>query len=304
MKRPTVLLALAALALAGCGFGAGADTGPVTVVVTQDFGDTHVQTKSANAHADETVMQMLQGMFTVTTRYGGGFVQEIDGLSGGKENGARTDWFYYVNGVQAAKSAASTPARDGDTVWWDHHDWTATQNIPAVVGSYPEPFTSGIDGKLLPIRMVCMDAGSSCDEVQQRLNNEDVEGIARSSLEQSVGEVLRILVGPWSQVRKDVAAQQLEHGPKASGVYAIPNRAGTQIKLLDQDGRVQRTLGPGGGLVAATGYPNQQPTWLITGTDAAGVAAAAAALNEGELHDRFAVAVDEGRGVGLPIVTP
>ena len=41
---------------------------------------------------------------------------------------------------------------------------------------------------------------------------------------------------------------------------------------------------------------------MVTGVDATGVAAAAAALTEDELQDRFAVAVDEGRTVPLPVV--
>jgi hypothetical protein len=46
----------------------------------------------------------------------------------------------------------------------------------------------------------------------------------------------------------------------------------------------------------------QQPAWFITGTDDAGVAAAAAALEEGVLQNRFAMAVVEGRGVPLPML--
>ena len=53
--------------------------------------------------------------------------------------------------------------------------------------------------------------------------------------------------------------------------------------MLDADGRVERTLGSGGGLLAATRIEAQQPTWLVTGVDAAGVAASAAALTEQEL---------------------
>ncbi len=65
--------------------------------------------------------------------------------------------------------------------------------------------------------------------------------------------------------------------------------------------RVSRALGPGGGLLAATRIEAQQPTWIVTGVDAAGVAAAAAALSEDELQDRFAIAIEEGRTVPLPV---
>jgi hypothetical protein len=176
-------------------------------------------------------------------------------------------------------------------------------SIPAVVGSFPEPFLSGSGGKKLPTRMVCLGAvGHSCDEVEQRLEAEDVKEVARATLPQSVGiDSLRILVGAWADMRKDVAARTLEDGPGASGVYARPSADGRHIALLDAQGKVVRTLGAGQGLVAAVHYRGQGPTWLVTGTDEVGVAAAAAALTEDELDNHFAVAVDHGVGVPLPV---
>jgi hypothetical protein len=64
---------------------------------------------------------------------------------------------------------------------------------------------------------------------------------------------------------------------------------------------VDRTLGPGGGLLAATRIEAQQPTWIVTGVDGPGVAAAAAALTEDELQDRFAIGIEQGRTVPLPV---
>jgi hypothetical protein len=304
MRRLVVLLALLA---AGCGFGAGSPSGgKVTIRVTQDFGHSELAPpKSETARSGETVMRLLQRNFTVETKYGGGFVQEIDGVSGGRAKGRQVDWFYYVNGVEASNGAADHKLKPGDRVWWDHHDWGAAQRVPAVVGAFPEPFESGIGGKKLPIRLVCMgDAGRSCDEVEERLQQAGVKAIARSNLEQSVGEVLRILVGAWPDVRKDIAAQQLEKGPQASGVFAKPSVDGRRLALLDPTGAVQRTLGAATGLVAATSYTDQQPTWLVTGTDEVGVAAAAAAVTEEQLRDRFALAIEAGKGVPLPIEAP
>jgi hypothetical protein len=88
-----------------------------------------------------------------------------------------------------------------------------------------------------------------------------------------------------------------------SGVYARPRGSGSgaRIELLDARGDVARTLGPGDGLVAATRYEEQQPTWVVVGTDAAGVRAAVDAFEEGVLRDRFAVAVRRDRTVPLPV---
>ena len=276
----------------------------MTITVSRDFGETHLQpTRDATA-GEGTVLDLLQKDFTVRTGLGSS-VQEIDGLSNGRSEGRPADWSYFVNGIAADQRAADRKLHPGDRVWWDHHITQATGHVPAVVGAFPEPFLSGSQGKKFPIRLVCMNgAGRSCDEVERRLQNEDVNALARSNLEQSVGEVLRILIGPWSQVRKDIAARSLEYGPAKSGVFAKPDPSGKRIALLDATGRTVRVLGPGSGLVAATTFTGQQPTWIVTGTDNVGVAAAAAALTEDELDGHFAVAIDSGKGIALPVKSP
>ncbi len=143
MKRLAVI-ALALLA-GGCGFGAGEESGgPVSVTVSQDFGRTQLAPPSGSTARDgETVMRLLQRSFDVQTRFGGNFVQEIDGISGGREGGKKVDWFYYVNGIEASEGAGERPLHPGDRVWWDHHGWDTAMRIPAVIGAFPEPFKSG-----------------------------------------------------------------------------------------------------------------------------------------------------------------
>lgn len=305
-RRLALLLALiAAVAAGGCGVGSGeVQPGEATLTVTRNFGTEPLGEPAAGkVREGDTIMRLLQRDFQVETRYGGGFVQEIDGVAGGRQSGRRVDWFYYVNGIEADTGATSRRVMPGDRVWWDHRDWSAAMRIPAVVGSFPEPFLSGQGGKRIPVRMVCVgEGGKACDEVQTRLEDAGVTVGGRSVIQQSAGEeVLRILVGTWKDLRQDVSARQLEAGPAASGVFARPDRAGTRFELLDARGTGVRTLGPGGGLIAATRVRAQQPTWLVTGIDAVGVAAAAAALTEDQLGDHFALAVEAGRGVALPI---
>jgi len=301
------VLAVLAAAASGCGLGAGEETASEgSVTVTRDFGAEPIGRKSVSGVKDsDTVMRLLQRDFEVETRYGGNFVQEIDGVAGGREGGRRVDWFYYVNGIEAGTGAAERRVEPGDRIWWDHHDWGGAMRIPAVVGSFPEPFVSGNGGRKLPVRLVCLGDGgdAACDEVETRLRDAGVTDTARSVLEQSAGrEVLRVLVGPWSQIRRDTAARKLEGGPEQSGVFARPTKDGDQIALLDENGGVARTLGAGGGLLAATRIEAQQPTWIVTGVDAAGVSAAAAALTGDELQDHFAIAIEKGRTVPLPVI--
>ncbi len=106
-------------------------------------------------------MRLLQRRATVKTRYGGGFVQCVNGLCGGADAGRRVDWFYFVNGVEASKGAASVKVGGGDHVWWDRRSWEATDRVPAVVGSFPEPFLHGTgDEQRLPgARRVPASAG-------------------------------------------------------------------------------------------------------------------------------------------------
>jgi hypothetical protein len=304
MIRRALTVTLAAAALSGCGLGAaeGGATG-VELTVTRDFGQSAVAERSIDSVPQgETVMRVLQRSFEVRTRYGGGFVQAIEGLTGGASGGRQVDWFFYVNGIESEEGAAARAVAEGDRIWWDHHDWSTAMRVPAVVGSFPEPFRTGSEGKRRPVRIDCAsDERRHCDEVRRRLEAAGVQGIATAGFGAASGaEVLRILVGTWSEIRGDHAAQQLERGPEASGVFARPDSGGASIDLLDVRGRTAETVRAGAGLVAATRYEDQQPTWVVTGTDEAGVASAAAALDEAVLKQRFAVAVADGVGVALP----
>ena len=297
--RRVLALALCA-ALTGCGVGAGEETDGVSVTVTRDYGaDTLGTARAEQAPGGETVMRFLQRRFEVGTRYGGGFVQSIDGLSAGREDGRPLDWFYYVNGLEAGEGAAATKLHAGDRVWWDRHDWGAAMRVPAVVGSFPEPFRSGTAGKRFPVQVVCSDgAGPACDEVKRRLSDAGI-GFGAAAFGSPPGELtLRVVVGPWRELRSDLVAGRLEQGPGSTGVFARPAR--DRIALLDDRGRTARTLRAGGGLVAATRLRDKSPTWVLTGTDAAGTLAAARALSERTLHNRFAVALDGQRAIALP----
>ncbi len=250
-------------------------------------------------------MSLLLRNATVTTRYGGGFVESIDDRSGGSEGGQPIDWFYYVNGVQASKGAAETDVHPGDRVWWDLHDWSQTEEVPAVVGSFPEPFLNGVEGLRLPVRLECAQPeGATCRTVRSHLRAAGVtSALAAMGPAGEEPDTLRLLVGTWAQMRGDSGAQGLERGPTVSGVYARLPASGRSIALLDAQGATVRTLSGSAGLIAATRYTEQEPEWLITGTDPAGVQLAANDLDETVLHDRFAVALTE-TGALLPLPQP
>ena len=299
------LLVLAALAAGGCGVGAGeSEREGATLTVTRDFGArVLLQRQAAEVPGGETVMRFLQRNTDVETGYGGRFVDAIASVRSGRARGEQRDWFYYVNGIEASEGAVERDLAGGDRVWWDYRDWSAAMRVPAVVGSFPEPFLSGVEGKRLPVRLDCAQAAQGpCDEVAERLGAAGVKA-GRSAAGGFGGEgLLRIKVGVWADLRRDAAVRRLEEGPQVSGVYARPTAAGDALALLDAEGAAVRTLGPGSGLVAATKLAGEAPTWVVTGTDAVGLAAAAAQLGRDALADRFAIAVEDGRPVSLPVL--
>jgi hypothetical protein len=303
VRRSAVIGLVLSLALTGCGLGAGDEPAGTKLTITRDFGTRSLRDLDApDVGGDETVMRLLQRNAKVDTRFGGGFVQSIDGLAGGRSGGRPVDWFYYVNGVEASRGAASTSLRGGDRVWWDRHDWSGAMRVPAVVGSFPEPFVHGIDGKRLPVRIECATPGSDpCRQVSERLASYEVPAAIGGLLTARVEDTLRVLVGPWQSLRDDHAVDGLERGPKTSGVYARIARDGRTITALDAAGRTARRLGPGTGLVAATAIEDEHPTWVVTGTDDAGVTSAARAFEEGTLENRFALAVSNDLPVPLPV---
>lgn len=307
LPGPPVVLAVLLCALAGCGLGAGSTPKGVHLTVTRDFGARVLLRKGTpRAVGEETVISLLRRNAAVTTRFGGGFVQSIDGLSGGNEGGEPVDWFYFVNGVEATKGAAATIVHPGDRIWWDRRDWSQTQDVPAVVGSFPQPFLNGYEGKRLPVRVECIEVDSTaCQGVLARLRSLGVPAALASVSGGDEPYTLRVLVGPLAQLAADPGVHQVEAGPRYSGVYARFGADAKTLQLLDAQGRAVLTLGARSGLLAATRYREEAPVWVVTGTDEAGVDRAAAALDEATLRDRFAVALPQtGAPVALPVPEP
>jgi hypothetical protein len=291
-----------ALALAGCGLGAGTAPTAVTLLVTRDFGAQVVrQTSSPQQHGQDTVMSLLMRNASVTTRYSGGFVQSIAGLAGGHEGGRPVDWFYYVNGVEARHGAAEVNVHAGDHIWWDRHDWSQTDDVPAVVGSFPEPFLNGLEGKRFPVRVECESVPSpACRLTAAGLRSVGVPAAIAAPGASPGTQTLRVLVGTWASIAGDPTAAPIAQGPRASGVYARFASGGRALQLLGPDGATAGTLEGSAGLVAATRHGEDAPAWLVTGTDQAGVQLAAKTLDETSLEHRFAVAVGPQGTIPLP----
>jgi hypothetical protein len=131
---------LLALVLAGC--GDRREHGTATLWVTRDRGAQVIY--SGTVPAGLTAMQALERKLKVSTRYGGRFVQSIDGISGSASG--QHDWLYFVNGIEAATGATDVRLQPGDVEWWDYRSWKGSAiSVPVVVGAFPEPFRHGFE---------------------------------------------------------------------------------------------------------------------------------------------------------------
>ena len=269
--------------------------------MTEEFGADPVLEDSVKANESDTVMRALEGSASIETRYGGGYVRSIEGLAETERGGDPYDWFFFVDGVESPVGAAEYPLKGGERIWWDFRDWKATNHVPAVVGSWPAPFVGGYEGEPHLVFVECEEAGAgnACGEVRAVLEGEGVKLAKRSS-----DRAIRVLVGPWGELRSDPAAAQLEGGPADSGVYAKfepGGGGGYELVGLDRDGDAARRFGGDAGLVAATRRLEGPPVWFVTGTSDAGVQAAAALLNDADLRDHYAVAAEGGKETPLPV---
>jgi len=135
--------ALAAVALlVGCG-GIDRDAGTASLWVTRDRGERVLLTDTVPAGL--TAMQALKRKASVETRYGGRYVQAINGIKGSLAR--RRDWFYFVNGFESDRGAVEYRLHAGDVLWWDFRSWERGRRLPVVVGAFPEPFLHGFGGK-------------------------------------------------------------------------------------------------------------------------------------------------------------
>jgi Domain of unknown function (DUF4430) len=301
-RLPATVAAIIATAVAGCGLGPGEDEGDVELTVTRDYGSEVMLQSSDSIKESDTVMRVLDRNAEVTTRYGGGFIQSIDGLAGSQSGGRRSDWFFYVNGIESPIGSAEYDTSDGDRIWWDYRDWTAAMRVPAVVGSWPEPFVHGFEGERYSAILVCPPPRVGCDVARDRLGSTGVQ--LRLPLDENpdAPPEVSVIVGPWARIRLMPTAKLLAQEPSDSGVFArFVGAKRPLLELINQRGQPAGSIGKGGGLIAALRPEDRPPTWVVTGTDAKGVAAAANLLGD-QLRNHYAVATQPGAGpIGVPV---
>jgi hypothetical protein len=73
------------------------------VIVTRNFGQELLLDTSLILSKNINAMDALKNVAQVETAYGGGFVNDINGISSKYKgiNSEPVDWFFYVNGIMA-----------------------------------------------------------------------------------------------------------------------------------------------------------------------------------------------------------
>ncbi len=122
----------------------------VRLVISRDYGATVLKDLLVAAAQETSVMRVLAENAEVTSGYGGGFVDAVDGLRstfGATSSAEAADWFYWVDGVLADIGAADYALEGGETVWWDYHRWAGAMFAPTAVHAFPVPWA----GRPLPV---------------------------------------------------------------------------------------------------------------------------------------------------------
>jgi hypothetical protein len=175
-RRLCIGLLLAVLALAGCGWeGPTAADGTAHLWVTRDRGASVLV--DVDVPAGQSLLRALRSEAKVDTRYGGGFVQSIEGIEGSARR--HRDWFWFVNGLAGDRSAASYRLRDGEIVWWDYRDWSHdADTLEVVAGAFPEPFIHGYDGKTRPAAVrYASGLRADASKVAEALGTDDIAAL-------------------------------------------------------------------------------------------------------------------------------
>lgn len=282
------------------------------LVVTNNYGHQEMFNKEVGIVKDEVGMEVLFRNLDITTAYGGGFVNEINGLESGftfytGDERKKEDWFYWVNGILAPVGIAEYTPQPGDVIWWDYHDWSVTMFIPAVVGSYPQPFKNGFWGKVSDtIILYEEDFFDEAESLKESLNEKGVKTVI---LTEYSPELLEdedhyvIALGVWKDLSKESQfLNTINKKNKLVGVYGKFTDEG--LSAIDFKGQIIKTFEKDAGFIYAhsPGVNGLKPFWCITGTDEIGVEKAIEVLIETpeKIEQMFSAVVTEDEIINCP----
>jgi len=293
MNRPKWLtlptLLLLATFLGACSASPPPEASAITVkiVTTRDLGQELMFAETLELPPGTPAMTALEKVADVETAYGGGFVNAINGISSGFTGTQQTmtDWFLYINGIQARTGALDYALNDGDIQHWDFHVWGFRQSVPAIIGDFPEPFGHGYGGKVSPTTIAYDgDLAREADSLKDRLsqlgiNNISIKRLSELSMDGKESANLILLGTIDSEL-----ISELNDIWDRLGFFAHFEQEG--LAVFSAQGELSAEYGAGVGLIQATQNPwnpkgigaAENVVWLISGTDTAGVKSALDAL--------------------------
>ena len=169
-------------------------------------------------------MSLLMRNYHVTTRYGGGFVQSIDGLSGGHEGG-RAGRLVLLRQRRRRPPRARPPrtCTPAITSGGTSHDWSQTEDVPAVVGllprAVPQRHRRQAPARARRMRVVAGYACRTVDRTPARARG--ARGDRRDRQRRRAADAARAgrRLGPSSNGRPG-GSERSRAGRAPSGVYA------------------------------------------------------------------------------------
>lgn len=279
----------------------------INLIVTSDFGHTKMFGKNVGLVKDEVGMEVMFRNLDIQTAYGGGFVNSINGLESkftfftGSDR-KKHDWFYWVNGILAPIGIGEYRPQPDDEIWWDYHDWSMTMFIPAVIGSYPQPFKNGFWGKNPgTVIMYTKEFKDGAEKLKKSLVSQGVKEVDITPYASRVLEKptrYYILLGKWDDLSKESELlQKTNKKSKLVGVYA--KFEDDKLHSLNFKGKIIKSYDKKAGAIyaSAAGMGSTNPIWFVTGIDEEGVGLALNVLiNESEaIKQHFgAVITEEG----------
>lgn len=284
--------------------------GTSRIIVTRDFGAEVLLEAEVSLADAASALDALKAAWKVETAYGGGFVNAIGDLrSTFGRGGSPQDWFFYVNGIQANTGAADYRLTDGDVQSWDFHSWGAWQFLPAMVGLFPEPFLHGYGGVVRPTALVFGEGFAA-----------EAEAIRQALIYLGVAQVDVVAQGELTAAQKErnhLIIVDTADAVLIRELNAVSRRLG--LMAYFQDGVMRVASASGGiaaeyraaGVIQATQSPwnsrgvgaCENVVWMVSGTDAASVRAAANVLihEPSRLRYAFAVVVADGEVIRVPL---
>ncbi len=142
----SVIVIIAIVIIAVLNYPKGEKSGEARIIISLNYGKTVILDKIIPA--GKSALYSLKSVANVSTSYGGGFVNGINGIMSNKEE--KKDWFYYINGILANVGSSQYILQDGDIMRWDYHYWGDMMFINAEIEDFPEPLLHGYSGKNYP----------------------------------------------------------------------------------------------------------------------------------------------------------